>query len=246
MFKKTLAVMTMALLVVPAVGHAAAKKNHSGGRTPVCAELPISTDAHDIHVGSNHIHIPGRSNAKVCAWEETELKGTPTATAYPNCGNACYAIRIADVRAYQDLRIEISYKEDGEPKSVPVDPDPVHLTRDIDEVCISNHAAGTPDPCVVTLTSPSGLRAKGGVRQVDLSWSAAGEAYGRTVETTYEVWRSTSGELGNFEQVAEGLTETSFLDADVTRNTTYSYYVVAVDTDGNRSGGSNVATATTQ
>ncbi|MDP9067051.1 MAG: fibronectin type III domain-containing protein [Actinomycetota bacterium] len=246
MFKKTVAIITMALLAVPAVGYAAAgNSKKSNGPEPVCVPLPVSTDAKDIHIGTTHIHVPGLKDIRGCVTANEKVSGTPTVTSYSNCGSACFAVRVADVNASADLKVELLYKEDGTQKSVAVDPDPVDVARDVEEVCISNHAAGTPDPCVVTLTSPSNLKAKGGSKQVALRWSAAGEAYGRQVSTTYEVWRSTTGELDSFEMIAEQVTDTSFLDTALARRTTYSYFVVAVDESGNRSGGSNVATATT-
>ncbi len=246
MFKKTVAIITMALLAVPAVGYAAAGSSKKDSKTdPICVPLPVSTDAKDIHIGTTHIHLAGRNNIRGCVTVEDKVSGTPTITAYNNCGSACFAVRVADVKAYADLKVEILWREDGVEKSHAVDPDPVDVAKDLEEVCISNHAAGTPDPCVVTLTSPSNLRAKGGSRQVALRWTAAGEAYGRSVSTTYEIWRSTTGELDTFELVAEQVAETSFLDTALARRTSYSYFVVAVDENGNRSGGSNVATATT-
>lgn len=245
MFKKTVAIITMALLAIPAVGLAANKKMKWDLSDPMCVPLPVSTGAKDIHVGSNHIHLPGRSDPKVCLTSDSKLTGTPTVTAYQNCGSTCFAVRVADINAAADLKVELTYNEDGKPQSIGVDPDPVDLSRDLEEVCISNHDSGTPDPCVISLTSPSSLKAKGGPRQVALRWSPGGEAYGRSVQTTYEVWRGTGTELEAFELIAEGVTETSFLDTGLQRGSTYSYFVVAVDADGNRSGGSNMAQATT-
>lgn len=246
MFKKGVAIVTMALLAIPAVGQAASKKNQgSAPGDTLCVPIPLSTSAKDIHIGPNHIHLAGRSEPKACVTSDSKITGTPTVTPYNNCGTGCFALRVADISVSADLKVELTYKEDGEPKSISYDPDPVDLGRDVEEVCVSNHDAGTPDPCVTTLTSPSSLEARGAKRQVSLRWAPGGEAYGRDVETTYEVWRGTGSELETFEKIAEGVTDTRFLDTGLARKTTYSYFVVAVDGEGNRSGGSNIASATT-
>ncbi len=247
MHKKVFAIITMALLVVPAVGNAAGTRKSAGSNpNEVCVRLPVSTDAKDIHVGGNNIHVPGLSKIRACAVSDVKLNGTPTVTRYDNCGSACFAVRVADVQAYADLKVDVRYREDKTEKSVPVDPEPIDVTRDLEEVCISNYDPDAPNPCVITITSPSDLKAKGGVRQVALRWSAAEEAYGRSVTTTYQVWRNTRTDLDTFEMVADGVTDTKFVDSGLRRNTAYSYYVVAVDENDNRSGGSNVATAKTK
>lgn len=247
MYKKGLAIITMALLVVPAVGNvAAARKGASGQTDELCVALPVGSDPKEIHVGPNHVHVPGLSAIQACLASDVNLNGTPTVTPYPNCGTACFAVRVADIRAYTDLKVEVRYREDQVERSIGVDPDPVDVTRDLEEVCISNHGVDAPDPCVVTITSPSGLKAKGGVRQVALSWSAAQEAYGRKMTATYQLWRNTSTDVETFEMIAEDIAGTKFVDSGLSRKTTYSYYVVAVDENGNRSGGSDIATATTK
>lgn len=246
MFKKTVAIVTMALLAIPAAGHAAGKAKLKWDLSePTCVPLNVSTGAKDVHVGSNNVHVPGISNPQVCLTSDTKVNGTPTVTAYDDCGTACFAVRVADINASADLKVELTYKEDGVSKSVAVDPDPIDVGRDLEEVCISNYDVGAPDPCVITLTSPSDLKAKGGLRQASLQWAPGGEAYGRNVEMTYEVWRSTGTEFEAFEMIAEGVMETRFIDTGLARRTTYNYFVVAVDAEGNRSGGSNLAQATT-
>ena len=246
MFKKTVAIVTMALLAIPAAALAANQDNIGwDGSEPICTPLPVSLGEVNIHVGTTQYRLPGRTNFKACVTSDSKVDGTPTVTPYSACGTACFAVRVADISAYNDLNVQITYLEDGESKSIGVDPDPIDVGRELEEVCISNHDAGTPDPCLVHLTSPSDLKAKGAKRQVSLRWTAGGEAYGRNVQTTYEVWRGTGSELEAFEKIAEGVTETTFLDTGVARRTTYSYFVVAVDADGNRSGGSNMAQGTT-
>ena len=246
MFKKTVAIATMALLAMPAIGQAANNNKLRWDLSePTCVPLNVSTGAKDVHVGSNNVHVPGISAPKVCLTSDTKLNGTPTVTAYDNCGTTCFAVRVADINASADLKVELSYNEDNVSKSITIDPDPIDVGRDLEEVCISNYDAGMPDPCMIHLTSPSDLKAKGGLRQAALRWTPGGETYGRSVQTTYEVWRSTGTDLEAFEMVAEGLTETSFTDTGLSRRASYNYFVVAVDAEGNRSGGSNLAQATT-
>lgn len=242
MTRKLLGIAVIGLLMTPISASGAIR---DVARSTTCLPLPVSTDAKDIHVGNQHYHVPGRTDVKVCTTVDHDVKGTPTLTPYENCGSACFAVRVSDVRAYADVAVELSYKEDGMPKSIPVDPSPVDLGRDIDEVCISNHSAATPDPCVVNILSPTDLRAQGGAKQVALRWSAAKESYGRAVvEPSYEVWRNTSEDLETFELVATTQT-VNFTDIGLRKKTTYWYFIVAVDKEGNRSGGSNLASATT-
>lgn len=243
MLRKTFVLVLTALLVAPGAVLAAGRDLNRPDT--MCVPVPISTSAKDAHVGSLHLHLAGRSDIRACVTTAHEVGGTPTVTAYENCGSACFAVRVSDLSAAADVKVELLYTEDGEAKSVPVDPEPVGLGQDTEEVCISNHDAGTPDPCVINLTSPSELRADGGAKQVSLRWKPGGEAYGRSVTTTYEIWRSTTTELESFEMVASGVTTTDFMDTGLTKKTAYSYFVVAVDEDGNRSAGSNMARATT-
>ncbi len=244
MVKKLVGLVVIGLLLTPAAAWGAKKNEGGSGSTITCVPLPVATGAVDIHVGDQHYHVPARSEPKVCVTLDNQVQGTPTVTRYDNCGDTCFAVRVADVRAYSDVKVEITHKEDGQQQSVALDPDPINLTKEVDEVCISNHSPGSPDPCVMTITSPSNLKAKGGTKQVSLSWTEAREAYGRDLETTYELWRSTSEDLETFEQVATSTT-TSFVDSGLAKKTTYYYFVVAVDGNGNRSGGSNMASATT-
>ena len=246
MFKKTVAIVTMALLAIPAASLAATQNDFRwDGTEPICTPLPVSLGEQDIHIGSTHYRLPGRTNFKACVTSDSKVDGTPTVTPYSSCGTTCFAVRVADISAYKDLNVEVTYQEDGQSKSIGVDPEPIDVGRELEEVCISNHDAGTPDPCLVHLTSPSNLKAKGAKRQVSLRWTPGGEAYGRNVQTTYEVWRGTGTELEAFEMIAAGVTEPAFLDSGLARRAGYSYFVVAVDADGNRSGGSNVAQGTT-
>jgi chitodextrinase len=70
--------------------------------------------------------------------------------------------------------------------------------------------------------------------QVNLAWTASTDNIG---VTGYRVFRNTT--------LITTVTGTLFSDTTVLSNTTYSYYVVAIDAAGNASSPSNTATATT-
>ena len=232
----TLAGLAAAASLIPAAAF---------GRTPddeqrVCVPVPVTVDSKDIHAGGQTIHVGGRSQIKVCAITDIRVDATPTITFFKNCGSACFAVRMAKVDAYEDLRVELTWREDGVNYSTTVDPDPLDLSKELDDICVSNYSDGSPDPCVVSLTSPSGLTAKAGRGRIALTWSPASETYGRTSNLQYEIWASDTGDADTFSQIATA-PSTSFVDKGLARGTQRYYYVVAFDSNGNRSGGSNVA-----
>jgi hypothetical protein len=234
----TLAGLVAAASLIPAAAF---------GRTPdteqkTCAPLPVTIDSKDVHILGRTIHVGGRSKIQVCAISDVRADATPTITFFKNCGDACFAVRMARVEAYEDLRVELTWNEDGKSNSTQVDPAPLDLSRELGDVCVSNHAEGTPDPCIVTLVSPTNLAARAGRGRVSLGWSPASESYGRTDGLQYEIWMSETGAPDSFVQIATSPT-TSFVEKGLTRGTQRYYFVVATDSDGNRSGGSNVASA---
>lgn len=85
-------------------------------------------------------------------------------------------------------------------------------------------------------TAPTNLTAVAGDEIVSLSWNVVAEA------TTYELSRSTSSTSG-FAVLADGLTQTSVDDTNVTNGTQYFYRVRAVNIAGT-SQNSNTASAT--
>jgi hypothetical protein len=233
----TLAGLVVAASFIPATAFATPDEEQT-----TCAPVPVSIDSKDIHLLDRTIHVGGRSKIKVCATTEVQADATPTITFFKNCGDACFAVRMARVQAYENLKVEITWNEDGQSNSMQVDPDPLDLSKEVGDVCVSNHAEGTPDPCIVTLVSPSNLTAKAGRGRVALSWSPASESYGRTSGLQYEIWMSETGAPDSFIQIATSPT-TSLVDKGLTRGTQRYYFVVAFDSSGNRSGGSNVASA---
>jgi endoglucanase len=105
---------------------------------------------------------------------------------------------------------------------------------------------GASSSCTGTSQAPSGLMATAGSSsQISLNWLAAAPPPGCSI--AYSVFRSTAPGFapssGN--QVAKGLTATSFADSGLAAATTYYYIVESTDAAGS-SGPSNTASATTQ
>ncbi|MDQ3956199.1 MAG: fibronectin type III domain-containing protein [Actinomycetota bacterium] len=208
-----------------------------------CRQIPVRLGAHDIHAAGRHVHIPARSNPTVCVTWDREVAGTPTITFLRNCGDVCFVVRLADVAVYQDVHVEISWSEDGVRQSVPVDPSPIDLTRELDEACWGHSGEGAGDPCTTTITTPQNLTAQGRKAKILLTWKASQVTSSSNSVTKYEIWRSETGAPDTFQQIAEA-TSTSFKDTGLTSGQTFTYYVVAVASDGARSAGSSNATAT--
>jgi Malectin domain len=112
----------------------------------------------------------------------------------------------------------------------------------------SNQAtATTPAPtCAAAPTAPSGLGASAiSSSQINLSWTAS--TAGTACSITYSVFRSTTSGFtaGSGNQIATGVTSTTYSDTGLTASTTYFYLVEGVDAVGS-SAASNQANATTQ
>src|SRR6266540_3823450 len=99
----------------------------------------------------------------------------------------------------------------------------------------SNQASATT-PSNSPPPAPTNLTAAGQDSQVSLTWTASSGA------TSYNVLRSTTNG-GPYNQIAGGVTTTSYLDTGLTNGTTYYYVVRAVNGAGT-SGNSNQASAT--
>jgi hypothetical protein len=101
-------------------------------------------------------------------------------------------------------------------------------------------AGGTPPPCTSPPSAPGGLSASAvSTTQINLAWSASAAPSGCTVGF-YNVYRSTTAGFtpSGSNQIANGLTATSYDDTTAACGTTYNYAVEAVD-----SGGSSAASA---
>jgi hypothetical protein len=109
----------------------------------------------------------------------------------------------------------------------------------------SNQASATTLPsCTIVPSTPTALGATAvSSSQINLSWTAS-TASGCTV--TYNVFRSTTSGFtpSSSNQIASGVSGTSFPNTGLTANTTYFYLVEATDTAGT-SAASNQASATT-
>ncbi|MGC2421856.1 MAG: malectin domain-containing carbohydrate-binding protein, partial [Candidatus Acidiferrales bacterium] len=110
----------------------------------------------------------------------------------------------------------------------------------------SNQAsATTPAACAAAPTAPSGLGATAiSSSQINLSWTASTAGTGCSI--TYSVFRSTTSGFtaGSGNQIASGVTTTTFSNTGLAASTTYYYLVEGVDSAGS-SAASNQASATT-
>jgi len=91
-------------------------------------------------------------------------------------------------------------------------------------------------------TRPTGLAAAGSTTQINLAWSASTSSLGIA---NYIVQRCQGVGCTSFAQIATPV-GTGYVDTGVIPNTSYSYQVQAIDTAGNLSQFSNIATAITQ
>jgi len=105
---------------------------------------------------------------------------------------------------------------------------------EIDSAGSSCTAPTAPSGLAATLVSPT---------QNNLSWTASSSS----CSVTYNVFRSTTSGFtpSSSNQIASGVTTTSYSDTGATPGTTY-YYVVEGTNSGGTSGPSNQATATTE
>ena len=100
--------------------------------------------------------------------------------------------------------------------------------------------------CSTVPSAPSGLTATAASSsQINLSWTASSAGSG--CSTTYSVFRSTTSGFtpSSSNQIASGLTSTSFSNTGLAASTAYFYLVEAADSAGS-SGPSNQASATTR
>lgn len=95
------------------------------------------------------------------------------------------------------------------------------------------------DTGYLVLFGTANLTATAGDAQATLFWNAVSGA------VSYNVKRTTTAG-GPYTIIANGITDTTYVDTDVVNGTDYYYVVTAVDGDGNESGNSNEASETPQ
>jgi len=100
-------------------------------------------------------------------------------------------------------------------------------------VTINNNSALDSSPP----STPKGLTATSFSYQINLSWKRSSDNVG---VTGYQIYRNGSP------AALATVTTTSYGDAGLAANTNYSYYIVALDAAGNKSGPSPVVSSTTQ
>jgi fibronectin type 3 domain-containing protein len=83
-----------------------------------------------------------------------------------------------------------------------------------------------------------------GIQQVNLNWLASTD---NTGVAGYNIYRATGTSSANAQKInSQPLQATSYADTNLSANTTYAYYVKAIDGAGNISTASNTATAQTE
>jgi endoglucanase len=108
-------------------------------------------------------------------------------------------------------------------------------------------SGGGGSTCLVAPSAPSGLAVSAASSsQVNLSWDAVAPSSGCSI--AYNVFRSTTSGFtpSSSNQVASGLTPTSFVNAGLAAGTTYYYKVEAVDAVGSSQASSQASATTPQ
>jgi len=119
------------------------------------------------------------------------------------------------------------------------------FTTDVDKALVSGIEIDSTASCGAAPSAPSGLGATAtSSSQINLSWT--GSTAGSGCSITYTVFRSTTNGFtpSSSNQIASGVTATTFSDTGLAASTTYYYLVEAVDSAGS-SAASNQASATT-
>lgn len=206
-----------------------------------CQSTPVTTPGITV-LGQR---VPSVGDVSVCVVSATIADAVPVLVDQPECGSPCFTVEIDGLEVSEDLTVTVDLKLDGQlqhisytPGKIAVDPAPES------RLCVVG--VGTPDPCTDRVTTPGNLsaasRTRRGSGRISLGWSAS-RSTGRSEIAGYQVWRSTTGEPGSFEQIGSAA-PTSYSDTSVQPGQTYWYYVVAWDAQGRFSPASNTASAT--
>lgn len=205
--------------------------------TEVCERVPANVPGVTI-AGQRVQNI---ENLEVCVQAGAAVGVVPVVKEQPQCGNPCLTLEITGLNANVDTGIKIKMTRDGVAEEVGYDVDPVSV-GDSARWCLIG--VGTPDPCVERITTPTDLRALAGKKAgvLKLSWNASTNT-GDSGVAGYQIYRSETGEAGSFVPITS-VTETVYREAGLMSGTTYHYYVIAIDGNGNHSEASNVAQGT--
>lgn len=240
--KRHLLVVLALALVGAACGGGAEETNpaafgNDASPVELCERIPANVPGVTI-AGQR---VQGIEKLEVCVQSDAAVGVVPVVKDQPQCGNPCLTVEITGLNARVDTGVVVRMRRDGEDEEHEHDIDPVTV-GDSARWCLIG--VGTPDPCVERLTTPTDLRATAGKKPgiLRLAWGASTNT-GSAGVTGYELYRSETGEEGTFVPVATA-TETAFKEAGLTSGTTYSYYVIALDGQGNHSEASNVAQGT--
>ncbi|MFN2595358.1 MAG: hypothetical protein ABR579_10780 [Actinomycetota bacterium] len=205
-----------------------------------CQAVPVATPGITL-LGKR---VPSVSGIKVCVNSNTGAEVVPVVENQPACGSPCFAIRIDGLAVDEDITASVALSIDGETQVTTIDPGHIGVNP-MPETSLCVVGVGTPDPCTDRVLPPTDVSARAnrkGARRVALTWTAA-TATDNTTVAGYQVWRSTSGEDGTFQQIGTSTT-TDFADQLVSKGHSYWYYVVAWNSAGHYSPASEVVTAT--
>lgn len=241
--KKLLALLVLSVFLIAACGGDNTETNAAleDIQAAPCVEVPVDVPS----VGVLGKRVKSISDMKVCAVVAVGTGIVPEIQQFDDCGNPCYAVVVNNFDIRADSKVTIDYKEDGQQvPTISYDPEPVNQKVGDGRLCLVSVGGNseTPDPCAERLTTPKPLTATAARKEVALSWKRSVDT-GNNNLLGYEVWKSTDGTT--FTQLAT-TAETTFVDTGLTRSTTYYYYVVSFDEEGNRSQASNTAQVTTR
>jgi hypothetical protein len=244
MKKQLLALLVLALVGVACGGNGSEATNpaafgNESTPTEACESVPVTVPG--ITVAGQR--VKNVEDVEVCVQAGASVGVVPVIKDQPQCGNPCMTIEITGLNANVDPGVRITMTRDGEPEEIKYDIDPVAV-GDSTRWCLIG--IGTPDPCVERITTPTDLKATQGRKAgvLRLAWGASTNT-GNAGVTGYEIYRSDTGIEGTFVPVGTSTT-TSFVQTGLQSQTTYFYYVIALDGEGNHSEDSNIAQGTTK
>lgn len=205
--------------------------------TEVCEEVPANVPGITI-AGQRVKNI---EELEVCVQAGAAVGVVPVIENQPQCGNPCVTLEITGLNANVDTGVKIRMRREGADEEIKHDIDPITV-GDSARWCLIG--VGTPDPCVERLTTPTDLTASTGRKAgvLKLTWKPSTNT-GDAGVAGYQIYRSETGEPGTFAPLATA-TETAFTDTGLSSGTTYYYYVIALDGNGNHSEDSNIAQGT--